>query len=397
MNKIIAFCGLFFISILTSSAQVISLDEAIQIALDQNPRIKMAELNIDTQIQQKKTSFELPKTDVDVTIGSFNGIQVNDHYLTISQSFSFPTVYTSQSKLNQAMIESAENMLAVERNLLIQEVKTRYYQLLANYQKLDILQKQDSLFTFVASEVQDDLPRNEDYPLSNLSLEVQLRDVKNSIHITQADIVILQDEFRKLLNFSKEEAFDIADKKMRQRLIFLDTLALDRNPDLILLEQNIQIEERNIKRQRAAFSPDLRIGYVDLSVGLQTGFNGILAGISIPLYPVTLKANINQAKIQKDIAEINYEYNTNILEQELDIQIHQLEKFRGVIEYYLDYALPQAELISVTSLQNYRLNKIDYIEFLQNQSQVFSIKQAYVDALLQYNLTVIAIEYLIGN
>lgn len=397
MNKIIVFCGFFLVVFFTSQAQVIDLEEAIQIALDQNPRMKIAELTVDTQIQQKRTSFDLPKTDVDVTIGSFNGIQVNDYYLTISQSFSFPTVYTSQSKLNQAMIESAESRLAVERNLLIQEVKTRYYQLLANYQKLQILQKQDSLFTLVAAEVQEELPKNADYPLSNLSLEVQLKDVQNNMHITEADMTILQDELRKLLNYDKNEVFSIADQEMTQRLIFLDTLTLEKNPDLALLQKNINIEERNIARQKANFSPDLRIGYVDLSVGLQTGFNGFLAGISIPLYPVTLKANVNQAKIQKDIAELNYEYSSNILEQELDIQLHQLDKYAGVIEYYLDYALPQAQLISVTSLQNYRLDTIEYIEFLQNQSQVFSIQQAYVDSLLQYNLTVIAIEFLIGN
>ena len=67
------------------------------------------------------------------------------------------------------------------------------------------------------------------------------------------------------------------------------------------------------------------------------------------------------------------------------------------MEYYEKSALPQADLIIKTATKSYQVGEIEYVEFAQNITQAWQIKEAYLYDLQGFNQIVINIETIIGN
>ena len=113
----------------------LTLDEAIKIALQNNPQIKSATLEVEQQNVLKKTAFDLPKTNVSVLNGQYNS-EIKDTYIGVTQDIYFPTVYIQQSKVQKQNVLLSEKNLTVTQSELIRNVKSAYYQLSFGIEKL---------------------------------------------------------------------------------------------------------------------------------------------------------------------------------------------------------------------------------------------------------------------
>lgn len=107
-NVIGGLVGLLFLIPTKTNAQQLSLDSAIKVAIERNHVIKTASLGIDQQKRLKGTSIDLPKTEVSLMAGQYNGPSKQDKNITISQSLPFPTVFSANAALANETIKSAE-------------------------------------------------------------------------------------------------------------------------------------------------------------------------------------------------------------------------------------------------------------------------------------------------
>ena len=79
----------------------LSLDECISLAVANNPRLQRSNLEIRQNKALQRTAFDPAKTNLTLTQDPTSGGNI-DNSLGISQSFSFPTAYTAQSKVLKA-------------------------------------------------------------------------------------------------------------------------------------------------------------------------------------------------------------------------------------------------------------------------------------------------------
>jgi cobalt-zinc-cadmium resistance protein CzcA len=104
----------------------LTLPEAIEIALKNNNRIKIAQYEIDVEETGKYGAISIPKTEFSYSNGEFNTPAVKDNLYGVTQRINFPTVYTSQFKLAKAKVNSSEQLKVIEENELIADVKAAY-------------------------------------------------------------------------------------------------------------------------------------------------------------------------------------------------------------------------------------------------------------------------------
>jgi len=389
--------------------QVLTLQEAIRQATENNLNVRSSGYQVDLQRTLKGASWNIGKTNLDYEYGQLNSYH-NDNGITVSQTFEFPTVYANQHKLAKANVRSSEIDLSVTTNRIANQVKTAWWQLVFFKSKLRLLQYQDTLYTGFLKAATRRAETGETNKLERISAESQSFEIRNQLKQTQADIEIWLKRLQTLLN--TRQSITIADTALVKLNLSVpaDSSAIMANPSLALSLQQVEVAKMETKVEKAKLLPDFTLGYFNQSiVGNQDvngtpryytssdRFTGIKAGIAIPLWFKPNSSKIEALKINHQIAQTNAQYYKSALSGEFEALLQEYSKFKSSIDYYEQSALPQADIIINQSTKSYKLGNMDYLEYIQSLSRALLVKNNYLETLNQYNQSVLAIEFLTGK
>lgn len=384
---------------------VANLDEAIQIGLLNNGNVQVAKTGIKLQEQGKKGAFDLGKTDVGIQYGQYNSFE-QDFSFSIDQNIAFPTVYGNQRKLAKEKIKSSEIQLVITENDLKQQIRQSWYQLSYLQEKKKLLLFQDTIYgKFLYAATIRYETESTSY-LEKAAAETQVMEIQNELKMLESDIAIQERQLAILLNDSSELLF--MPEPLTERVSLKDSAQLTNNPVLAYMQQQKEVAAAEKKVQSAKFLPDLSVGYFNQSLigsptkngaiaGSGDRFAGVQAGISIPLFYGSYKANVKSAQLQQQIAQTNAEYYQSVIQGQYQQQMQEILKYENSLLYYQDKAVPQADLIIGNAQKSFENGAINYIEYFQNMNQALELKFNYLNTLNGYNQAVINLEYLIGK
>lgn len=391
----------------TSAQSISTVDEALKIGLSNNGKVKAAKTNVELQEQGKKAAFDLGKTDVGIQYGQYNSFE-NDFAFDINQNFAFPTVYTNQRKLANEKIAGSQFQVSISENQLKFDIRKTWYQLAYFIEKQKLLLFQDTIYTKFLNAANRRYETETSSYLEKVSAETKVMELRNELKMVNADIAIQEQQLRVLLNDTNEIRFIPA--VLDERLIgnTQDVNQVENNPSLSYVKQQIEIAEAEKGVENAKLLPDFSIGYFNQSqIGssLENGsfasgsdrFSGIQAGISIPLFSGSYRANIKSAKFKTQIAQTNADYYQTVLQGQFQQQLNEVLKYKEGLSYYKTQAVPQAELIISSTQKSFDNGAIGYIEYFQNINQGLTLKFNYLETLNGYNQAIISLEYLIGQ
>ncbi len=389
-------------------AQKLTLDQAVQSALQNNSGIKAAEYRIDYFKESKKTGSDIGKLSALWMHGQYNSLY-QDNNLTLTQTIPFPGTIASQVKLGQEQVIGAQRNLSVQQNNLAFEVKTSYYQLLYQEALRKLLVRQDSLYADFAKASDVRYRTGESNLLEKTTAETQRLDAQNSLMMNGADIQISKTKLQALLK--SDQLVDAADElKKRELPKELDSVSLQNNPDLKLLAQEVKVSQQLKRTERSRVAPDLMVGgFIQSLTGIQNingqdiffprskTFTGFQLGVAIPLW---IKPNIARAKaasFQEESARKSAENFEVMLNGNYSQALRELDKNLASLNYYESSALKNADLILSQARKAFREGEIGYIEYLQALKSAIGIQSNYLNALNQYNQAVVKIEFLLGK
>lgn len=387
----------------------INLHEAIQMALDSNLNIRSSAYSVEVQKALEGASWDLGKTNIDMQYGQFNSY-TKDNSFNLSQSFSFPSVYINQSKLAYANVKSSEWQMKTSQLETATQVKQVYWQLAFLHSKQKLLTYQDSLFSGFRRAAEMRAKVGETNRLEMITARSQSLEIKNQLQQLIADKAILNRQLQTLLNVRM--ALHPADTVLR-RIDFApiaDSSALSANPSVGYINQQVQVSHLEKQLEVSRTLPDFSIGYfsqtlqgeqevkgVPRSFGPGDRFNGIQAGIAIPLWVAPFASKVKAAKIKEQMASANAEYYTKSLQGNYQSLLDEFEKYRQSIDYYEKQAIPEANLIIEQSTRAYKAGALDYLDYVLSLGRALSIKQNYLDAINSCNQTIINIEFITGK
>ena len=107
--------------------------------MEKNLTMKSGRISIERAKDLQGTAFNIEKTGFSLSQDPTSGGSP-DNSISLSQSFDFPTVYTTRSKLLKAETNLERSNLEVTRNELVKEITGTYYQLLYAKENIKILQ-----------------------------------------------------------------------------------------------------------------------------------------------------------------------------------------------------------------------------------------------------------------
>jgi cobalt-zinc-cadmium resistance protein CzcA len=387
----------------------ITLHEAIQFAIDSNLAVRASATSVEMQKALKGTSWDIPKTAIDGEYGQFNSY-TRDNSFTVSQSFAFPTVYINQNNLAKAGIASSEWQMKSSQLEIATQVKQVYWQLAYLRSKKVLFMDQDSLYAGFLRAAELRAKTGETNRLEMISARSQSMEIKNQLNEVTADLQIYTQKLQSLLN--TEKALYPVDTIL-QRIDYLpidDGSALTENPSAGYMLQQVKISslEKNLELSR--MMPDFSIGYFSQTMqgtqevnGIPRNFGagdrltGFQAGIAIPLWFVPYTSKTKAARLKEEVAQTNAAYYEKQLSGNYRSLLGEYTKYRNSIEYYEKQAIPEAEIIIGQATLSYKSGAMDYLDYILNLGHALDIKQNYLDALNNYNQTIISIEFITGK
>ncbi len=400
--------GLFaFQNVNAQKLKQLSVDEAISMAMKNNLDLQAQQLNVQSSQSLKKSTFELPKTGVNMQYGQYNSIN-QDLGFQINQSFPFPTYYSARSGLLNAQLQGAQFKQQISSNKIKAQVLALYYQLQYLKKYKNQLHNLDSAYVdFVkASELR--FKTGETYLLEKTTAQTKQGQIKLQLIQNESEIKASFASLSALLNIKEE--FEVNDPINFEPLSVsssFDTSLITNNPSLKLMYQNAIIAEKNKKVEIAQSLPDFSIGYFNQSLmGVQSinnqdvyfdrskRFTGINAGIAIPLTFFSNSARVKALSFEQQSLQKETENNKLILLSQLQNAFQQYYQSLSQYNYYKLTALQNASTILNTAKLNFSSGLIGYIEYLQALQTVTEVQLGYLQSINQVNQSVININYL---
>jgi cobalt-zinc-cadmium resistance protein CzcA len=387
-----------------SAQNTYTIDQAVAEALKNNSGIQAVRWEERQQQQLKKTSFELPKTNVSLMYGQYNGFP-NDNNFTIAQNIPF-TAFGSQRALNNSLSAAAELKRASSENELIYQVKQVYQQLVYLKSFHGLLLQQDSIFEGFLKAASARYRTGETNLLEKTTAETQRNDMKNRLNQNRIEIEQLRLQLQVLLN--AKDVPDISAGGL-QALSWdgeTDTSAWSGNPSLALSRQQMEVAAKSKKLEASKLAPELMLGYFNQtligSVNPENGiaanssnrFSGIQVGLALPIFFNAQQARVKAAGFNQNAIQSQYQQQRNVMASQWQQALQEYQKNKISLQYYESSALVNADLILKQASTALRQGEIGYAEYLLSVRNVITIKEGHLQTLNALNQSILYLEFL---
>ena len=370
----------------------IEMEKAVGKALEDYPSVKAKQLEIQNQQVLKKSTWDMGKTTL-YTAGEEIG-ENTDGVRTIvgvqQQNIDLLGM-ASKTKLQKEKVTLAEKFLDLNEIQLSLEVKKSYGQLFVKKQLLDLYEALDSNFQEFERAAKVRYETEATSKLAYLSASNQAKQIGNK---KQQAFYDYQIAVQNLNRWFIGDTLYTVDPKPR---IAFEELALEndltQHPILSIENQKVRLAEQSIKTAKANYYPTFNVQYGVQEVAGESGFYQYQAGINIPLFFNNEKAQVQSAKLNRNIAEQNLQQANLELKSQYLNALANYQKLRASWNYFEMEALELAKKQRKAAAIAYKEGAIDYIAFLQNVKDAMQIEQEAWQTYENYLLSRFQLEF----
>jgi len=387
----------------------LSLNEAVEIGLKNNPEVRSAVENISASKGRYWSGISLPQPEVGVSyeFAPVNGSLSNysEKTLAISQSFEFPSNYFLKgSKFNKEEEIAVFKLNLTERSV-INQVKTSYYKVLTK--QYQVKSAEENLVIsedfFKKAEIRQNV--GEGTNLERLTAKVQYTEARNNLEVAKNELTTAFAELIFSLGYgeqSYDSSFDLTDT-----LVFVDhKISLEEiyksmeetNPQIKIAELNYGIASVEKGLAWSSILPNINLAYFKQTRDGNNGFYGASFGISVPLwFMFDQRGKIQEAVANQSISESELQLTKNEIALKIKSAFTDHENNLKQVKLYVNDILPQAEEIYRTAIKSYAAGELTYLEYLQAKQTLISSRNNYINALFNHYQSVFRIEEIAGQ
>ena len=398
-KKAIAVFLLFFLAGSTYSfaqeheTQKLTLEQAIDYTLKNNPAIQNATLNIESAKKQKQGILNFDPTEFSYQNGQINSDLI-DYSFEINQNFGSLLTHYQTGKLVNQNISLSKKEFAITNKEIIAQTKIAWYKWIYLINQYKIKQEQASLYKEFMRIAQLKHELGESNLLEQIFAETEYASSKNELLKQMEQLIIAENNLKQIMNLD-------GDFIPESDSLFIYELPAGTNPNERFSSSvlsgyyenlyNIENVKYNIERSR--FFPEISAGYFNQQIDNVGGFSGWSVGLSMPLWFLPQNSKVQIAKIEKEKAMNTFEYQKFNIEKEIENLVIQLDQLQNDLIYYHENALKKAKLLRLTAQAQFEKEEIEYQEFMQSIRAAYDIDLAYLETLYNYNTIAIKLEF----
>ena len=317
----------------TQNTLTLTLDKALEIALDENPTIKVAaeeialkkvaskeawqsllpEASLNGSLDHTIKAAEMKLNDMSFKMGQ-DGTNTANAGLSINLPLFAPAVYRAMSMTKTDIELAVEKSRASELDLINQVTKA-YYPLMLAQDSSEVLQGSYKLaednFNVVNAKYQQGAVSEFD----KISAEVQMRSIKPNVISAANAVTLAKLQLKVLMGITADVDIKTDDNLTNyESMLFANQLkeedmSLENNTTMKQFELNMKLLEKNVKSLKTNFMPTLSMSF---SYQYQSLYNpninffdytwsnssSLMFNLSIPLYRASNFTKVKSARIQ---------------------------------------------------------------------------------------------------
>lgn len=386
----------------------LSLNEAIGIALKQNPELIEARENIIGAEGRFWKGISLPSPEVEWILEYIpSGSSLNNYSertLAISQAFEFPTNYFLKGSKYSYEEESAIQQYSLKERKIITEVKTAYYKMLAKQSLVKYAEENLSISEEFFRKAQIRYNVGEGTNIEQLTAKVQFSEAKNKLEIALNELKTSSAELNYALGYGNDtysSVFKLTDSLVyKEYTITLDdiyTLTDSINPRIQIAKLNNSIASVEKSIAWSSLLPNFNLAYFKQSRDGINDFYGASLGVSVPLWFLfDQRGAIQEAGANESISEAMLVQTKNEISLLAKNAFTEYTNNKQQLEIYINDILPQAEEVYRAATKSYDAGELSYLEFMQSKQMLINAQESSVNALFNYNRSIAALEEIIG-
>lgn len=383
-KKLAVFLFLMSFGIMKSQENI-TYEQALEKAFQQNGALKNSRLISEYQEKLKSSYLDIPQTEVSAQIGQINGVET-DNSFSISQRFSFPTVYTKRKQ----MLDAEWNASVINQNLtkaqLTKEVSDVFYRILTLQEKKKVIEYISQLYNNFADKANLRLKKGEANIMEESTAEIQREQARTQLNMLENDLNIAKLQLQLLLQ-SEKQYQPVSDQPIINVNLQVSEEIVKQHPELQYLNQQIKVNEAEAQLERSKLLPELLVGYTNQSMkNLNNNrFNAVQVGVGIPLFTKGQRALAKAIKTKVAISENQYQLKEIELKNRFGQQVSHYTNQLKIVENYEQKQLPKSETILKTAQKQMEVGEIDYLDWVILTNQAVKTKVDYIDNLERLN------------
>lgn len=375
-----------------AQSQSLTLEQAIDIALENNKELKSSYLLSEQSKALIPSAFSIDQTkffyEYDQNNIAENGYPLN--IFGIEQSFKFPTVYTSQRKVNTLNTSVSETEYQIQRIKLSGAVAQSYHTIQYLLNKQYYFHRVDSFYTGFLKAVESNYSMGGITALEKLNAEAKMREIALKNKRLEYDLEIANNELKSLMQ--TDTTFVVAYLPLKKFTVNVDT---SKHLEMVLAKQIVNVENASVKAEKSKFLPDISLVYFNGQNTYQDAknYSGYMVGIGLPLFFSEKKSRVNARNISLQIA-IEEQHNHHIEHEKKINELNQLlKKHNASLIYYNDFGEKLYTEIVYNAQKSYDAGEIDIYKYLISMETAMNIKLEYLFNLWQSNKITLEINY----
>nr|WP_302831522.1 TolC family protein [uncultured Bacteroides sp.] len=410
----------------------LNLDKALEIALSDNPTIKVAEEEIALKKVSHKETWQnlLPEASISGTMShtiTAPQFSIGDETikmgkdksntasgaLNISLPIFAPAVYRAMS-MTKTDIELAVEKSRASKQDLVNQVTKAYYQLMLTQDSYEVLQKSYKLaeenFNIVNAKYQQGAVSEFD----KISAEVQMRSIKPNV-ISAANAVTLSKlQLKVLMGITADVDIKIDDSLASyETVVFANQLensgheGLVNNTTMKQLELSMKTLQQNIKSLRTNFMPTLAMNYSYQYQSMNNdnwnifnynwaGSSSLVFSLSVPLYKASNFTKLKSNRIQMR----QLDQNRIDTERKLNMQITSYQDNMAASSEQVSSNkenVMQADKAVQIATKRYEVGKGTVLELNTSQVQLTEAELTYNQSIYDYLVSKADLDQVLGR
>jgi cobalt-zinc-cadmium efflux system outer membrane protein len=388
-----------------NSPETLTLDSAIQLALETNPELRAASGRIDAAAGRanQARAWANPELELGAEDWPVRGRGFSDSKRTIgiAQPLPYPGKRSLDQQIARAGVKLSEAELTLRQTELIRDVKIGFFRVLAYERLVDVSAELVAAAESSADTAKKRVEAGAAAYQEQLRAEVLLGQARTELADVQRDLAAAQQSLITLLGRP-----DLSGAKFHGVLIEAPDASLlgvstperfASHPSLSAAQTNVDRAELGSRRARLDPYPDVNVGVAGGRSG-ETDQSIIQLRLSLPLPLLNRGKGVQQeARANLSIAQAEL----HVVQQRLQRDwANAARRYRTAIDQvnsYRDRILPKATEAMKLVQTGFETGKFNFIDLIDTQRTTAEVRQAHYLKLLEMNVAHAELEALLAG
>jgi len=365
------------------STAALSVDDAVHLAVRNNPSLSASKLDIEAAQQGARSARALANPQVVYTPAITSG--GSDTELLVQQPLEINGSRSARVGAAEAQVESARAQALSAENSVVFSTKTAYYELVRAQEQLALASDQLEVTQEFDGLTRQQVDAGTRPTIDQIQSGIEVTRAKQQVVQAQAQADVAQGVLNTLLGHAPQESIGTVSAALPNLPSLEDqsllVQALRNRPEIMLQQSAIDASQQDRRAIRAEGIPDLAPQYkaTKITNGVQDG--GLGVGLTIPFIDYGSRhSRLRQNEEATRADEIRLAAIRDQVRQEVTAAIIQLRAAETVLQAYPQGLLDQSRQLLDASRVGYQDGKTSLLALLDAQRTYREVQSDYINA-----------------